>query len=355
MKRRILSCIILLLFVTNVFAQSTAERYKAYIAKYAAWAQDQQREHGVPAAITLAQGLLESAAGSSTLATKANNHFGIKCGDNWDGATYRHQAERGKECFRKYRSAEESYRDHSLFLKRKRYAPLFELKVTDYKGWAHGLKRCGYATDPQYASKLIKIIETYDLAQYSKLDDKKSKKDKKRTESQPTKRVEKQKRTHQEKEVRTSKPTPAPTPTPQEKAVVEAEKTAVVPATPTRMGSVELIIEHEVLRNNGKRYVIAREGDTFLSIAYEFNMYDSTLRRYNDIVNPRYELQPGDKVYLQKKKKKAARKYATYRVKRNENIWQIAQDKGMRLETIYALNGIPEGENVTINQELRLR
>ncbi len=345
MKQRIFICIILFLTSANLVAQSNSERYQAYIDKYAEWAQEEQREHGVPACITLAQGLLESAAGQSELATKANNHFGIKCGDNWTGDTYRHQAERGKECFRKYRSAQESFRDHSLFLKRKRYASLFELKVTDYKGWAHGLKRCGYATDPNYAPKLIKIIETYDLARFSILDDKKAKKTKK------TNKEEKLQQTRQTTEpvaVTTEYPT-APHRSQQPNHAASSVK------SPTDIGSVDLLTEHEVLRNNGKRYVIAREGDTFLSIAYEFNMYDSTLRRYNDIINPRYELQPGDKVYLQKKKKKASRKDAIYRVKRNENIWQIAQDKGMRLQTIYELNGIPEGENVTINQELRLR
>ncbi len=339
MKQRIFSCLIAILFVVTTFAQSSSERYRAYIEKYAEWAQEQQKEHGVPASITLAQGLLESAAGQSELATKANNHFGIKCGDNWTGDTYRHKAESGKECFRKYRSAQESFRDHSLFLKRKRYASLFELKVTDYKGWAHGLKRCGYATDPNYAPKLIKIIETYDLARFSILDDDKKTKKTKKTDKAETEQMTAPIALETEHQAVAEQPN-------RETSSIQAQ---------SNMGSVDLVIEHEVLRNNGKRYVIAREGDTFLSIAYEFNMYDSTLRRYNDIINPRYELQPGDKVYLQKKKKKAARKDAIYRVKKNENIWQIAQDKGIQLQTIYDLNGIPEGENVTVNQKLRLR
>ncbi len=325
MKRTILF-LFSILFSVLVSAQSTADIYRAYIDKYAKIAQEHQREHGIPASITLAQGLLESAAGRSELATKANNHFGIKCGGSWDGPTYLHDDDKRNDCFRKYRNASESYRDHSLFLKRPRYESLFALKVTDYKGWAHGLKRCGYATDPQYATKLINIIETYGLAQYAKG----------KVATEPVAKAEIEEPEVQIAEV--EQPTPQP----------ESRKSATFEA-------VSSVIEHEVLRNQGKRYVIAREGDTFLSIAEEFNMYDSTLRRYNDIINPRYELQPGDKVYLQKKNKKAPRKYAIYRVKKGENIWQIAQDFGMQLQTIYELNGIPEGENVTVNQKLRLR
>ncbi len=332
--RKKLFVLLMVLDTLSAAAQTTAERYQAYIEKYAKIAQEQQREHGVPASITLAQGLLESAAGHSELATKAHNHFGIKCAGDWTGATYRYDDDAKNECFRKYRHAKESYHDHSLFLKRKRYESLFTLAVTDYKGWAHGLKRCGYATDPGYAMKLIKLIETYDLAKYALL----------------------------EGDTQETPPTIMPTEEATEKATTETEKIAKTNRRDRQeltlagdMGSVDLVIEHEVLRNNGRRYVIAREGDTFLSIAYEFNIYDSALRRYNDIINPRYELQPGDKVYLQKKRKRAQRKYATYRVKKNENIWQIAQDKGMRLQTIYDLNGIPEGENVTVNQKLCLR
>ncbi len=331
MKKIIFSLLISSLIFTHAWAQTTAERYNAYIEKYVKIAQEQQREHGIPASITLAQGLLESAAGTSELAQKAHNHFGIKCAGDWSGATYTYDDDAQNECFRKYRHAKESYYDHSLFLKRKRYESLFRLAITDYRGWAHGLKRCGYATDPGYATKLIHIIETYDLAQYALLEED----------------------THTEDNIAPTVQTPQALN--EEKATKTTQSTQETTIPMVDMGSVELIIEHEVLRNNGKRYVIAREGDTFLSIAYEFNMYDSTLRRYNDIINPRYELQPGDKVYLQKKRKKAARKYATYRVKKNENIWQIAQDKGMQLQTIYQLNGIPEGENVTVNQKLRLR
>ena len=142
---------ILLVCVVNISieAQNRSRAYENYIKKYKDIAIEQQKKHGVPASITLAQGLLESAAGQSRLAQEANNHFGIKCGNEWGGKTIKHDAETGKECFRKYKDVEDSYEDHSKFLKRKRYESLFKLKSTDYKNWAKGLRRCGYATDPK--------------------------------------------------------------------------------------------------------------------------------------------------------------------------------------------------------------
>ena len=146
-----------------MWAQSKSAAYEAYIEEYRYIAMEQQRKYGIPASITLAQALLESAAGKSELATKANNHFGIKCTSDWVGKSYRYSDDRANECFRKYGDVADSYEDHSLFLKRKRYESLFALSVKDYKGWAYGLKECGYATDPKYPSKLINLIELYEL------------------------------------------------------------------------------------------------------------------------------------------------------------------------------------------------
>ena len=138
--------------------------YTAYIERWKATALAQQAQYGIPASITLAQGLLESGAGQSDLASQANNHFGIKCHSDWEGKTFRKDDDKRDECFRSYAKAEDSFRDHSLFLKRKRYEVLFTYDVKDYKAWANGLKACGYATDPAYPQKLIRIIETYGLA-----------------------------------------------------------------------------------------------------------------------------------------------------------------------------------------------
>jgi flagellum-specific peptidoglycan hydrolase FlgJ len=144
-----------------------ADMVKAYVLDFKETAKDNMRRHGIPASITLAQGILESGAGMGTLCLKANNHFGIKCHNDWTGETVFHDDDSEQECFRKYAHAAESYNDHSLFLTtRGRYASLFKLEKDDYKGWAHGLKAAGYATDPKYPDKLIDLIVKYDLASY---------------------------------------------------------------------------------------------------------------------------------------------------------------------------------------------
>jgi flagellum-specific peptidoglycan hydrolase FlgJ len=154
----------------NTVAQvpMTAEqRMSMYIESFAPIAIEEMRLYGIPASITLAQGILESGSGSGTLAIKANNHFGIKCHTTWTGERVYHDDDELGECFRKYTDVKYSYRDHSLFLtQRSRYADLFKLKISDYQGWARGLKKAGYATDPKYPDKLISLIERFDLWQY---------------------------------------------------------------------------------------------------------------------------------------------------------------------------------------------
>lgn len=161
--------ILMVVFVSHrAGAQSYEERAKNYVKQYAAYAIADQKVSGVPAAITLGQGILETEAGISELAVEANNHFGIKCKNGWDGPTFLHTDDAKNECFKKYKSAQESYNDHSAHLHRNpRYSCLFTYSVTDYARWAHGLKKCGYATNPKYGPQLIKIIEDYQLQQYT--------------------------------------------------------------------------------------------------------------------------------------------------------------------------------------------
>lgn len=139
-----------------------------YIERFKDISISEMNQYGIPASITLAQGLLESGNGNGSLAREANNHFGIKCNVDWKGKTILKDDDMKDDCFRVYNSPEESFRDHSEFLKRKRYSALFELDKDDYKGWAYGLKQAGYATNPQYAELLISIIDRYDLTQYDK-------------------------------------------------------------------------------------------------------------------------------------------------------------------------------------------
>ena len=317
-------------------AQQKITAYENYINKYAPVAKKQQQLYGIPASITLAQALLESAAGQSELALNANNHFGVKCGSVWEGKTYQHKAETGKECFRKYDSPEQSFEDHSLFLKRPNYQSLFQLKQTDYKGWAHGLRQCGYATDPQYANKLIKVIETYGLSKYDKEDtsviaEQKAIDEWQRKTDEVRKNDSKQKDTaknRKDKKDKTSKG--------------------------AKMKAIALYQEHKLYRHNGRKYIIAAAGETYEGLSYEYNISEKTLRRYNDATDGR-ELRAGDKVYLFKKRKRAQPSEAHYRVRRGDTAWSIAQDKGIQLKTIYELNGITPGLEVTIHQELRLR
>ncbi|MBR1929180.1 MAG: glucosaminidase domain-containing protein [Paludibacteraceae bacterium] len=391
--KRLTYFILLSLVPMIISAQATNELYRKYIEQYKKEAQNQQKKHGIPASITLAQGLLESAAGRSELATKANNHFGVKCTSDWKGESYRHDDETKQECFRKYKHAEESYEDHSLFLLRPRYKELFDLKITDYKGWAHGLKKCGYATDPGYAGKLIKIIEDYGLTQYDKPNTKKSDKEEQSSESaqanEPTAAVvpvvgaaaadnttnetnkndsKKESKKDRKKDSKNNNDKGGKNKEKSKEVTKKEEpKDNIIPPAnkeeeqvaeqyqKVKMKSTDLVHEHQVYKCNGKKFIVAHAGDTFESIGLEYNIYESTLRKYNDIVNPKYQLEEGDKIYLQRKKKYAEKKYAHYRVHNDDNIWKIAQDKGMQMNSIYDLNGIPRGENVMKNQLLKLR
>ena len=287
-----------LLLMPDTTAQSRRnQQYEAYIEKFYRLAQEHQQRYGIPASITLAQGLLESGAGTSELSRKANNHFGIKCHE-WDGATIHYK----RDCYRKYRSAEESYRDHSEFLLRDRYQNLFKLKLTDYKGWARGLKKYGYATDPSYAEKLINIIELYDLNRFVK----------------ETKRIEK-------KEENT-------------------DETAYRTATP----------RHAVYRSWGLLYVEAFEGDTYQNIAADFGFSPKELARYNDSKTD-VTLSAGDIVYLEKKNKKAAEGFNLHVVKEGETLLDISQLYGIQLKHLAKRNKMRRDATLSPGDTLKLR
>lgn len=282
--RKALSIILFATCAITLSAQTPAlnEAYLQYIEKYRKVAEEQERLHKIPACITLAQGLLESGAGKSELATQANNHFGIKCHKDWTGETYSHDDETSQECFRKYKHAKESYEDHSLFLQRPRYASLFELPVTDYKGWAHGLRQCGYATDPTYAAKLIKIIEDYGLAESGNNGTTKARKDEKTSPSQSATTPASEKRSSSQTDI----------------VAKSLGKDKKVSAT---MGELSLFTEHEVHYDRIVRWVIAELGDTYETIAEEFNIEVSRLRKYNNAKNGE-QPEVAQKVYLTRHK-----------------------------------------------------
>lgn len=292
--------VITVLLVSSIGAQAQRRnsRYVEYIEKYKDLAIEQMKLHKIPASITLAQGLLESGAGLSELARKSNNHFGIKCGGSWQGRTVRHDDDARDECFRAYKNPKDSYEDHSSFLKRgARYAFLFQLDIKDYKGWAKGLKKAGYATDPSYANRLISIIEDYDLYKYDA------------------------------------------------RGVYSERKLRKNPW---------LLNPHPVYIANDIAYVVAREGDSFQELGDEFDISWKKLVKYNDLHRD-YTLAQGDIIYLKAKKKKASKQYTVYIVKDGDSMHTISQKYGIRLKNLYKMNR-KDGEYIPeVGDRLRLR
>ena len=327
MKKILTTLVLSSLVSLCLAAQQRQPDFEAYIKKYKSVAISEQKKYGIPASITLAQGLLESRAGKSPLATEANNHFGIKCSD-WNGATFYQDDDQKDECFRKYSDARESYEDHSSFLaKRSRYATLFTLKPTDYKGWATGLQANGYATSKTYASSLINLIELYEL---NLLD------------------------SDSNKELASNTRRKRPTPIIEEKTIAEAlaDSSSVVSSD---FGVIEEPFAHKVYKNNGVKYILAKPGDTYRSIAKEVNLPESVLRYKNEVPND-YALSPNEVVYLGNKKSHTAPNVpATHRVEAGESMHSISQYYGLKVEQLYKLNNIPYGTPAVLNKELNLR
>ena len=317
------------IFVANVqvtYAQQRlSAKYLNYIDEYKDIAIEQQRRHGIPASITLAQGLLESQAGQSRLATAGNNHFGIKC-TGWAGDTIRHDDDELQECFRSYASAAESYNDHSLFLKRKRYEPLYALDITDYKGWAQTLKQCGYATDPKYPEKLINIIETYELFQY---DDS---------------RYQALART-----VETTEPAAKPA-----KKVQQMGSDAQLESEVEDMLAAEIGQQHVVRRRRGLYCITAREGDTFTSLATELDVKPDKLAKFNDMHRDD-AIAPGDVIWLEQKAKKASDEHSEHLVTEGETLLKVAQYYGIQLKSLAKLNKIKPDAEIAPGDVLILR
>lgn len=302
--------------------------YLAYIEKYAEIAMVEQSRHKIPACITLAQALLESSAGQSELSISSNNHFGIKCHSNWEGERVYHDDDKKGECFRKYDKVIDSYEDHSLFLKRDRYKLLFSYKITDYKAWAYGLKAAGYATDPQYPDKLIKIIEDYGLAAYTD-----SKKVKEAAEKYDKQTV---------KETKTS--------------VVSSERSEIsdVNSEVVEFDALNMYIIHEVKKTNNVAYIIATSTDTWTSVAKEFGLKEQELRKFNEYPK-QTQMAEGMKIYVQAKKNKVSNKPFVHTVDYNESMHDIAQKYGVKMLSIYKLNNKEKWSKVKVGEKLKLK
>lgn len=277
-----------LVFLSTTSAYSQAKRYKIYeeyIETYKGIAVDHMRKYKIPASITLAQGLLESGAGKSALTKNSNNHFGIKCHNDWTGGKVYQADDTPNDCFRKYKRAEDSFEDHSRFLADKpRYKSLFALEITDYRGWAKGLQQAGYATDKAYANKLIKLIEDYELYQHDKRGFSKEK-------------------------------------------IREIEETQV--------RSKEY--RHIPYKTHNLVYVIAEAGDTYEGIAGEFDFKPKDLYKYNEVPEG-FPLKAGDLVYFEKKKSKADKPYYEHEVQVGESMYSISQLYGIKVKNLYKMN-----------------
>lgn len=361
------------LILSNI-AKAQRISIEEYINLYKEIAMEEMKRTGVPASITLAQGILETENGNSELVKKSNNHFGIKCKEDWKGPTVSHTDDAPWECFRKYESAEESYRDHSNFLRtRKYYASLFDIDPTDYKAWAFGLKKAGYATNPQYAQQLIKYIETYNLQQYSliamgkmqKQDEVFAKSDEPAapvTNSSSVVTQEKKdgiavienapgvtltedknkpankKETIQEKTVVT-KEEPVIGNEPKEKETT-VSKTAE--KKPEPIAGIKTVVKEEkaaypdgVFKINETRVLFAAKGTSLLAIAEQNTVPLNYLLDFNDLKNSNV-LENDQLLYLQRKRRQGTT--ATHTVKNNESLYDIAQTEGIRLEALLQYN-----------------
>lgn len=300
MKIQTTAFAILIAGFTFASGGSTKITKQEYVEQWKGVAMEQMMLHAIPASITLAQGILESGSGNSDLAVKANNHFGIKCHD-WQGKKMYKDDDTQNECFRVYKSAEESYIDHSEFLKKgKRYAFLFDYKSDDYKSWAKGLKQAGYATNPKYPDLLIGIIEDLNLSQYdnfSKVDIRK----------QPS---------------------------------IVAEKKEEVKSS-VRMNTHDVLI-HE----NGVKYVVAKKGDTFFTIATEFGLKLSQLYRYNDFDKHKDVLVPGDIIYIRPKKRANIFKKEEIVVEKEISLIELSQAYALNKKSLMRLNDITDDEAI---------
>lgn len=323
--------VVLLLFVawhSVALSQNKSKAVLDYIEQYKDIAMREMQDHKIPASITLAQGLLESGNGNSELAKKSNNHFGIKCHKDWTGKRTYHDDDEKGECFRVYECPEDSYRDHSLFLRKgQRYAFLFELEITDYEAWAKGLKKAGYATLPVYANILIKLIEDYNLAQYDQMVVKgkfKYKKDNKTTEQQDNK----------------------------------SKVDNGIVYTPYRIADAEVVgktpDDRYIRENNKVKFIYAREGESVYDLADMFCIYDYQIVKYNDL-GKRRKLKDNEIIYIEPKRNKAMHRYEYHTIQKGETLSYVSRLYGVKLKSLFKMNGMDENTILHVGDNIRLR
>lgn len=305
----------LTLFSPLTFGESGPKNSRQdYINQFAQLAIQEMNEYHIPASITMAQACLESGDGNSTLATGANNHFGIKCRSDWAGPSVRHDDDARNECFRKYKSAIESYRDHSRFLTGgMRYQFLFDYDIKDYKKWAYGLKKAGYATDPQYPERLLKIIDEYQLYRL----------DEYYNSSLPYKGS-------------------------------ESKGGSFSPAHKNSNTAANPYVSRHVTKRNRAKSFYAKRGDTYEQIAAEFSLKDWEIYKFNDVEAGEIP-EPGAIVYIQRKRGSAPRGNDFHTLAKGESLWDVAQWYGIRLNSLCRKNRLKAGYELKPGQQISLR
>ena len=321
-KSRIILLIALSALFCNLATGASPQRNtrQEYIELFAQMAIQEMNEFHIPASITMAQACLESGDGNSILAQKANNHFGIKCNSSWSGPSIRKDDDDRNECFRKYKTAIESYRDHSRFLTGgMRYQFLFDYEIKDYRKWAYGLKKAGYATDPSYPERLIKIIEEFQL---HKLD------------------------AYYNSTTRYVRPDRFNT----------GSKTVAKSRGSAGLGdfSINPYVTRNVEKRNNAKSFFAKDGDTYEQIAAEFSLKEWEIYKYNDVEKGAIP-EVGSIVFLQSKKGSAPRGNEFHIMKRGESLWSVAQWYGVRMSALYRLNRMSKGEEPKPGQQISLR
>lgn len=316
-----------------VSSSEPARSVSDYINLYKDIAVNEMKRTGIPASITLAQAIIESDCGRSIIAREANNHFGIKCHNGWSGLTIKHTDNSRNECFRKYPGAEESFYDHSDFLRStSRYSFLFNLNSTDYKGWAHGLKKAGYATNPDYANMLIRTIEQNGLYSYDQ--------GYKIPNTQPL--------------AKTPENRPQAVDTARQTTVVyygDSTKKVIQTATNNRpvMARVPRISE-----NNRVQFIVVKDGETKEKIENQFQLLKWELSKYNELKND-FIPEPGQILYLQPKRDRAEPGKEYYTTVSGDTMYKIAQQFGVKLKSLYEMNRMEDGSEPEAGKKIWLR
>lgn len=331
MNRLFHTIIILLLNICALSAVSyrSAETIE-YIERYHKTAIREMYLYNIPASITLAQGILESGSGRSDLALRANNHFGVKCGGDYRGKTYHKDDDKRNECFRVYANADESFRDHSLFLQRPHYADLFKLRITDYKGWAKGLKKAGYATNPKYPELLIEVIEQNYLDIYDRNPEQFFARDgsdphEKKKELREKERKEEERREAERRELKRREQ--------EQKELQRREEEKQKPHKESKKKETPSNVKTDKV--NGVKCLVVKQGDTFYGLSKKAGITVEKLKSYNDF-SANYLLKAGERVFIEPKKKAGAT--AHHKIAQGDTWHSISQKYAIQLASLKAMN-----------------